>query len=345
MVEWVTYDVYGKAVVRNSAGTTQGSSYVGNPYLFTGREFDTESGMYHYRARAYDPEAGRFLQRDPLGYVDGLSLYEYCRSRPWCGIDPFGMGFFNWLGERLSDLADIADAGIKVAATAVVPGGGARVGINIAHGTPPLAGTGFGEGEIGNAVGDALGKKIGEVVAPGIAKVADKTGLSQKAVSGWAQAILAVVGVKLKSKFDKWLDERRTRRASGDPLPEPDDPTPSTAVSTPSGTSPSPTQAPGNRRVRGPKNHGPVPRPRGIPSHWPSRPSRGGGSIWTNPRRADDWVRTDPGRPSSPYPNSRGPYVRRHKNGCYLDKDGNPIPNGKRAEDTHIPFDDFRFFP
>ena len=88
--EWVTYDVYGKATVRNSAGTTQGSSYVGNPFLFTGREFDAESGMYHYRARAYDPEAGRFLQRDPLGYVDGLGLYEYVRSRPPRFVDPLG---------------------------------------------------------------------------------------------------------------------------------------------------------------------------------------------------------------------------------------------------------------
>ena len=90
VVEWVTYDVYGKATVLNSAGTTQGSSYVGNPLLFTGREFDAESGMYHYRARAYDPEAGRFLQRDPLGYVDGLTLYQYASSSPGSVTDPLG---------------------------------------------------------------------------------------------------------------------------------------------------------------------------------------------------------------------------------------------------------------
>ena len=90
VVEWVTYDVYGKATVLNSAGTTQGSSYVGNPLLFTGREFDAESGKYHYRARAYDAEAGRFLQRDPLGYVDGLGLYEYVQGAPSSLIDPSG---------------------------------------------------------------------------------------------------------------------------------------------------------------------------------------------------------------------------------------------------------------
>ena len=35
-------------------------------FRFTGRELDPESGLYHYRARAYDPAVGRFLQPDPL---------------------------------------------------------------------------------------------------------------------------------------------------------------------------------------------------------------------------------------------------------------------------------------
>ena len=52
--------------------------------------FDAESGMYHYRARAYDPEAGRFLQRDPLGYVDRLGLFEYVRTSPAVHRDPLG---------------------------------------------------------------------------------------------------------------------------------------------------------------------------------------------------------------------------------------------------------------
>jgi RHS repeat-associated protein len=38
------------------------SSAVGNPYGFTGRRFDPETGLYYYRARYYDPELGRFLQ-------------------------------------------------------------------------------------------------------------------------------------------------------------------------------------------------------------------------------------------------------------------------------------------
>ncbi|MBD3336740.1 MAG: hypothetical protein GF355_14605 [Candidatus Eisenbacteria bacterium] len=59
--------------------------------MFTARRLDEETGLYHYRHRAYDPVAGRFLQRDPIGYVDGPNLLEYATSRPPCLIDPLGL--------------------------------------------------------------------------------------------------------------------------------------------------------------------------------------------------------------------------------------------------------------
>ncbi|MBI4354931.1 MAG: hypothetical protein HY597_00590, partial [Candidatus Omnitrophica bacterium] len=44
---------------------TRSCSAYGNPYLFTGREYDCESGLYYYRARYYDPKTGTFVQEDP----------------------------------------------------------------------------------------------------------------------------------------------------------------------------------------------------------------------------------------------------------------------------------------
>ena len=90
VIEWVTYDVYGAATIRDRLGATVASSAVGNPWLFTGRAFDPESGLYHYRARAYDASAGRFLQRDPLGTVDGLSLRSYAHCSPGRYTDSHG---------------------------------------------------------------------------------------------------------------------------------------------------------------------------------------------------------------------------------------------------------------
>jgi RHS repeat-associated protein len=43
-----------------------------SPLRFTGRELDAEAGLYYYRACYYDPEIGRFLSEDPLGFEGGM---------------------------------------------------------------------------------------------------------------------------------------------------------------------------------------------------------------------------------------------------------------------------------
>jgi hypothetical protein len=40
--------------------------------------------------RDYDPTTGRYLQADPLGLVDGASVYGYVRQSPMMLIDPRG---------------------------------------------------------------------------------------------------------------------------------------------------------------------------------------------------------------------------------------------------------------
>ena len=75
--ESYSYDPYGKAMIKDLYGTVLPNSAIGNPYLFTGRELDQETGNYYYRARHYHPGIGRFLQRDPLGYQPDSNLYRY----------------------------------------------------------------------------------------------------------------------------------------------------------------------------------------------------------------------------------------------------------------------------
>jgi RHS repeat-associated protein len=90
VVERYAYDAYGMPSFFDSSLSPQPSSLVNNRLLFTGREWDAECSLYHYRARNYSPTLGRFLSRDPLGYVDGMNLYEYVRGNPTTRFDTSG---------------------------------------------------------------------------------------------------------------------------------------------------------------------------------------------------------------------------------------------------------------
>ena len=54
--------------------------------------------VYDYKARAYEPRNGRFLQRDPMEFGDGYGLYEYVGGRPRSSSDPTGEFEFSILG-------------------------------------------------------------------------------------------------------------------------------------------------------------------------------------------------------------------------------------------------------
>jgi RHS repeat-associated protein len=77
-----TYDSY---------GNTTTSATVVNPFRYTGREFDSETGIYYYRARYYDQSVGRFLGEDPIGFRGGVNFYAYVRNNPANLVDPRGL--------------------------------------------------------------------------------------------------------------------------------------------------------------------------------------------------------------------------------------------------------------
>ena len=112
VVEGYTYSPYGEVTITDGAGSpTPGNvTLVEQPFMFTGRRWDFEegSGLYYYRLRYYDPEAGRFVSRDPLGlWGDAAQMgngQNYCASDPVNRVDPFGLtpergGLDAWLEE------------------------------------------------------------------------------------------------------------------------------------------------------------------------------------------------------------------------------------------------------
>jgi RHS repeat-associated protein len=107
IVQTYEYDSFGDI-------TSQTGS-IDQPFTYTGREYDAESGLYYYRARYYDARVGRFLSEDPmLSFVNsqcsdsntisiefrwlspkihngGLNSYIYVLNNPVNSIDPVGL--------------------------------------------------------------------------------------------------------------------------------------------------------------------------------------------------------------------------------------------------------------
>src|SRR4030067_3436653 len=62
------------------------------PYAWTGREYDIESGFYYLRNRYYDPRTGRFTTKDPIGFEGGdVNVYGYVGQNPVNWVDPWGV--------------------------------------------------------------------------------------------------------------------------------------------------------------------------------------------------------------------------------------------------------------
>jgi len=91
VLERYRYDPYGHVSVMDGSWNSRSASSYDNHILFAGYYRDTETGLYHVRERMYHPRLGAWLQRDPAGYADGMSLYEYCGSMPSGSTDAFGL--------------------------------------------------------------------------------------------------------------------------------------------------------------------------------------------------------------------------------------------------------------
>jgi RHS repeat-associated protein len=80
------YSAYGELLSQTGSAA--------NAYLYTGQQFDSETGLYSLRARYYDPGVGKLLSNDKLGYnladpSEG-NRYAYVSNNPINEIDPSG---------------------------------------------------------------------------------------------------------------------------------------------------------------------------------------------------------------------------------------------------------------
>ena len=124
IVERYTYDAYGLMTNLTASATAHTASLVNNRQTYTGREWDEQLAMYHYRARMYDPTAGRFCSRDPIGFKGSKwNLYEYCNAVPLSRRDPMGLASESDDLAPLPDpLPDLPEAGAKCSCRKFIEG-------------------------------------------------------------------------------------------------------------------------------------------------------------------------------------------------------------------------------
>jgi RHS repeat-associated protein len=155
VLERYRYSPFGEPTIWASDGITSRSTtaiaglprFGGYPLL--------NAGLYDARARMYEPRTGRFLQPDPMGYLDSANLYIYTHHDP--------VGFTDPTGEAAILVGLLIAAGVGL-----VVGGGlnaARQGIQIHEGSRKE----FSWGEMGLSAG--VGAIAGPVltVAPELA--------------------------------------------------------------------------------------------------------------------------------------------------------------------------------
>jgi RHS repeat-associated protein len=90
VLERYAYTPYGKPSFFDASWNPRAESAYDNSILYCGYFYDSETGLYHVRRRYYHPTLGRWLSRDPIGYVDGMSLHEYTTSWPVSATDALG---------------------------------------------------------------------------------------------------------------------------------------------------------------------------------------------------------------------------------------------------------------
>ena len=84
VLDHIKYDSFGRVLSESNPSN-------GDRFKFTGRELDSATGQYYYRARYYDAAVGRFLSEDPIGFAAGdANLARYVRNSATNYTDPTG---------------------------------------------------------------------------------------------------------------------------------------------------------------------------------------------------------------------------------------------------------------
>jgi len=85
------YTAFGAEKIFNRIGEEVENSLVNNPWRFSSKRVDAETGFVYFGRRYYDPHTLRWVTPDPIGYEGGPNLYAYANNNPLIHFDLYGL--------------------------------------------------------------------------------------------------------------------------------------------------------------------------------------------------------------------------------------------------------------
>ncbi len=211
-----------------------------NNLRYPGQYFQIETNLHYNWHRHYDPATGRYTQPDPLGFVNGPSIYAYARSSPYMHTDRDGRNIIAIIAKimrgiqsclkrvicRISISKTLATIGARIARWMAnrMPGrgggggsGGGGSGGAAGGSGGGGAGGGGGEGSGGGAGGAGGGGGFGDDGADDVEKANWKVpiprnllpkGLNLGRLPSWARGKVPKIGENGKDFAKRLLDEK-----------------------------------------------------------------------------------------------------------------------------------------
>jgi RHS repeat-associated protein len=88
------YDAYGNNLLDPNDPNESGPYAADNPFRFSTKYWDDETGLGYWGFRYYSPRLGRWVSRDPTGVRGDALLYAYVRNAPSTRVDVLGLAEF-----------------------------------------------------------------------------------------------------------------------------------------------------------------------------------------------------------------------------------------------------------
>ena len=219
VINHITYDSYGNAL-----------NAVDCLFAFTGRLSDSATGLQNNLNRWYDPEVGRWLSEDPIGFEGGdANLYRYVANDPGNGVDPSGLEGSNPpIPIGSIPIPNLGTAFVNSDGSATLDGIPGRVEFegdtpkfipddpNMSFPTEPSTLELMVDGVLtllgmkAAKTGGSLLFRWGDDAAKGLDKVADSAKVADKAADAAKTADKAADAAKKATKTtDEWFEQRR----------------------------------------------------------------------------------------------------------------------------------------